>query len=98
MTGNSALILALVCGLAAVVYGFWARSWILSQDAGNARMQEIAAAIQAGRGGLPGAAVQDHRDRRRGLAILIGVFLDRPAPPSASSSAPSCRAPAASSA
>ena len=30
MTGISALYFALFCGLIAVIFGVWARSWILS--------------------------------------------------------------------
>ncbi len=36
------------CGLLAIVYGIWATSSVLSADAGNAKMQEIAAAVREG--------------------------------------------------
>jgi len=42
------LTLVILCGALALVYGGWAIKSLLAADAGNPRMQEIAAAIQEG--------------------------------------------------
>ncbi len=43
-----ALVVIIACGLLAVGYGIWAGRAVMSADPGNARMQEIAAAIAEG--------------------------------------------------
>ncbi len=45
---TNGLIFALVCAIAALVYGGLSIRWIVAQPTGNDRMREIAAAIQAG--------------------------------------------------
>ncbi|BCO31829.1 K(+)-insensitive pyrophosphate-energized proton pump [Thiohalobacter sp. COW1] len=73
---SSALIFALVCAIGAIVYGAVSVKWILGKPSGNARMQEIAQAIQEG-----ASAYLNRQYTTIGIAgvalfILVGLFLD----------------------
>src|SRR5438552_15796557 len=64
---SRALVFALVCAIVALAYGGWWISWIRAKPAGNERMREIAAAMQAG--------AQAYLNRQYTTIAIVGVVL-----------------------
>src|SRR5919205_2931926 len=61
------LIFALVCAIAAIVYGAASIGWIMKKPSGNERMREIALAVQQG--------AQAYLNRQYTTIGIVGVIL-----------------------
>lgn len=71
----SLTLIAIICGVLAVIYGFVTSRQVLSASAGNEKMQEIAAAIQEGAKAYLGRQYRTIAIVGVVVAVLVAVFL-----------------------
>ncbi|MBN8797878.1 MAG: sodium/proton-translocating pyrophosphatase, partial [Stenotrophomonas nitritireducens] len=75
MLEHYGLVFALACAVIAIAYGLFAARWVLRQPAGNARMQEIASAIQEGARAYLNRQYLTIAIAGVVLFVLVGIFL-----------------------